>query len=270
MHDLLYERYMEWISLPADQVPDVLAGYAEELGLDVDQFRQDLEDHTFQERATSQYNDASAMGLPGTPTFIINGRLFPSEYWGSTIDELRRNLDIFLRLAALEDRLYDAPPPQVVDPDRQYIVTLQTTKGDIVIELYADQAPVNVNSFVFLAQEGWYDGVIFHRVIPDFVAQAGDPTGTGAGGPGYQCDDEITGLRFDQAGVVGIASAGPNTGGSQFFITLAPQPGLDGRYTVIGKVIEGLDVLQSLTPRDPGDPEAPPGDVIEAAVVEER
>jgi len=143
-------------------------------------------------------------------------------------------------------------------------------KGDIVIELYADQAPANVNSFVFLAREGWYDGISFFRVIPDFVAQAGDPTNSGVGHPGYQCTDEITELGFDQAGVVGIANAGPNTGSSQFFITLAPQSALSGRYTVIGQVVEGMDTLRSLSPRDPGDPNAAPGDMIETILIEER
>ncbi|HIE38670.1 MAG TPA: hypothetical protein EYP77_06325, partial [Anaerolineae bacterium] len=234
MHDLLFERYMEWAQLPADQMPQVLAGYARELGLDVDRFSQDLDNHAFQEKVLGQYQDAAALQLPGTPTFIVNGRVYPTDQWGLSY----LGIDAFIRLAMLEQ--FDAPPPQVIDPDRQYLANIRTAKGDIVIELYADQAPANVNSFVFLAQEGWYDGVTFHRVVPGFVVQAGDPTGTGAGGPGYQCDDEITSLSFDQAGVVGIASAGPNTGGSQFFITLSPQPGLDGHHTVIGKVVEGM------------------------------
>ncbi|HEC34214.1 MAG TPA: hypothetical protein ENI37_05805 [Chloroflexi bacterium] len=264
MHDLLYERYMEWAQLPVEQMPEVLVGYAQELGLDVDQFSSDLENHTFQEKAEAGYDEAAALQLPGTPTFLVNGRMYPAQQWGLSY----RGVDAFVRLALLER--YDDPPPQVIDPGRQYFATIRTAKGDIVVELYADRAPVNVNSFVFLARDGWYDGVTFHRVTPDFVAQAGDPTNTGAGNPGYQCDDEITDLSFGQAGVVGIANAGPNTGGGQFFITLAPQPGLDGRYTIIGQVVEGLDVLQSLTPRDPSDPEAPPGDVIETILIKER
>ncbi len=264
MHDLLYERYQEWIQFSADQMPQVLAGYARELGLDVDRFMRDLENHTFQEKAQAQYEEAVRLQLPGTPTFIVNGRMYPADQWGLSY----LGVDAFIRLATLKQ--YDAPPPQVIEPGKQYRATIRTAKGDIVIELYADQAPVNVNSFVFLARDGWYDGIIFHRVIPEFVAQSGDPTGTGAGGPGYQCDDEIGGLSFDQAGIVGIANAGPNTGGSQFFITLSPQPGLDGRYTIIGKVVKGMDVLQSLAPRDPGDPEAPAGDVIETILIEEQ
>ncbi len=264
MHDLLFERYQEWVQLPADQMIQVLAGYAQELGLDVDRFTQDLENHTFQEKIQAQFQDAMDMRLPGTPTFIVNGRMYPTDQWGLSY----LGIDAFIRLAMLKQ--YDAPPPQVIEPGTQYQATIRTTKGDIVVELYADKAPTNVNSFVFLAQEGWYDGVTFHRVIPEFVAQAGDPTGTGAGGPGYQCDDEISDLTFDEAGVVGVANAGPNTNGSQFFITLSPQPGLNGRYTIIGKVVEGMDVLQSLTPRDPSDPEAPTGDVIETILIEKQ
>ncbi len=266
MHDLLYERYEEWAGLPLEQMPDVLEGYARELGLDVEQFNQDLENHTYQEKAETQSDSAIAMQLPGTPTFVVNGRMFPFD-WGLSGEAL----DFFMQMALLAPLQYDSPPPQVVDPAKQYVATIRTSRGDIVIELYADQAPANVNSFVFLAQDGWYDGIIFHRVVPGFVVQAGDPTGTGYGNPGYQCDDEITpGLSFDGAGIVGVANSGPNTGSSQFFITLDAAPQLDGGYTIIGQVVEGMDVVQSLTPRDPQDPAAPPGDVIETIIIEER
>lgn len=266
MHDLIYERQQEWAQLSVDQMTEVLVGYAEELGLDVEEFTSDLESYAHQERISSQLQDAMAMELPGTPTVIVNGRMYPFE-WGLS----EEYLDAFVQLTLLEARQYESPPAQVVDPDVQYFATIRTAKGDIVIELYPEKASSNVNSFVFLAQEGWYDGITFFRVVPDFVAQAGDPTNTGAGGPGYECDDEIApDLSFDEAGVVGIANAGPNTGSSQFFITLAPKPELDGRYTIIGKVVEGLDVVQSLTPRDPSAPDAPPGDVIETIIIEER
>ena len=267
MHDIIYQRYQEWAQLPTDQMTDVLVGYAEELGLDVNEFRSDLEQQSFEDKIAGMYDDAVQMQLRGTPTIIVNGQLYPTEQWGLSYVMI----DAFIRLIELEDRRYTSPPPQVIDPSKDYIATIRTNKGDIVIQLYPDQAPLNVNSFVFLAQEGWYDNVIFHRVIPGFVAQSGDPTGTGAGSPGYQCDDEISpALSYNDTGVVGIANAGPNTGSSQFFITLAPQPNLDGGYTIIGKVIEGLDVLQSLAPRDPSDPQAPPGDVIETITIEEQ
>ena len=266
MHDLLFGRQREWAVLPADQMPQVLAGYAQELGLDVERFNRDLQEHTFQARVMGQYQEAVAMGLPGTPSFIVNGRMYPTDQWGISY----QGLSALIGLALLEPRLYSAPPAFQIDPARQYVATIRTPKGDIAIELFAAQAPLNVNSFIFLARQGWYDGTTFFRVIPDFVVQAGDPTGTAAGTPGFQCDDEIGDLKFDAAGVVGIANAGPNTGSSQFFITLAPQPDLDGHYTIIGKVVKGLEILQALPERNPADPMAPPGLEIESIQIEER
>lgn len=266
MHNLLFQRQQEWASLPAAQMPQVLVGYAQELGLDVERFRRDLENHTFQAKVMEQYQDAVAMGLSGTPSFIVNGRIYPTDQWGISY----QGLNALISLALLEPHLYSAPPARQIDTTRQYAATIRTPKGDIVIELYPSQAPLNVNSFVFLAREGWYDGTTFFRVIPGFVVQAGDPTGTAAGIPGFQCDDEIGNLKFDAAGVVGIANAGPNTGSSQFFITLAPQPDLDGHYTIIGKVVKGMEILQALPERNPADPTAPPGLLIEEVQVEER
>ena len=266
MHDLLYVRIQEWGQVSMEEMPDLLTGYAEELGLDTEQFAQALEDHTYQDKVESQGEDAMAMGLPGTPTFIVNGNMYPFD-WGLSGEAL----DLFIEMAQLGDIQFDSPPPEVIELGTSYQAIIRTEKGDIVIDLYAEQAPANVNSFVFLAQEGWYDGVIFHRVIPGFVAQAGDPTGTGIGNPGYQCDDEITpDLSYDGPGVVGIANAGPNTGSSQFFITLDAVPQLDGGYTIIGQVAEGMDVVESLTARDPQNPEAPEGDVIETILIEEQ
>ena len=266
MHDLLFARQQEWGSHSTNDLPTVLAGYAEELGLDVAQFRSDLENHTYQERVMASYQEAGQLGLPGTPSVIVNGRMFPFN-WGLS----EAALNAFLAAIALEARQFDAPPPQVITAGRQYFATVVTNKGSFVIQLYADQAPANVNSFVFLARQGWFDNVPFHRVIADFVAQTGDPTGTGIGGPGYECDDEIAeGLSYDEAGIVGIANAGHNTGSSQFFITLSPQPQLDGGYTIIGRVVEGMDVVLSLTVRDPSDPNAPMPDVIQTVTIEER
>jgi cyclophilin family peptidyl-prolyl cis-trans isomerase len=134
--------------------------------------------------------------------------------------------------------------------------TIETSKGRIVIELYADKAPKTVANFVKLATKGFYDGVIFHRVIPGFMVQTGDPEGTGRGGPGYTFEDEFApGLRHDAPGVVSMANAGPNTNGSQFFITLAPTPWLDGKHSIFGRVVEGQDVVGAIgnAPRDAND-----------------
>ena len=157
---------------------------------------------------------------------------------------------------------YEQPPEMTIDPDRTYSAVLHTERGDINVRLFPDLAPQTINNFVFLAREGFYDGCTFHRVIPGFVAQGGDPTGTGSGGPGYTIPDELSEHPFD-AGVLGMANAGPDTNGSQFYIALEAAPHLTGRYTVFGVVEEGLEVVRALTPRDPSSGgELPPGDRI--------
>jgi cyclophilin family peptidyl-prolyl cis-trans isomerase len=146
----------------------------------------------------------------------------------------------------------------VIDPAKGYTARMTTDVGDIVIRLHSDKAPKTVNNFVFLAREGFYDGVIFHRVIPDFMAQSGDPTGTGKGGPGYRFADEFhPDLRHDHPGVMSMANAGANTNGSQFFLTHVPTPWLDDKHSVFGEITEGVDVLMAIPERDPGARGAP-------------
>jgi peptidylprolyl isomerase len=165
---------------------------------------------------------------------------------------------------------YATPPAMAIDKQKSYVAVLETDKGVIKIRLMPDIAPQTVNSFVFLARQGYFDGVTFHRVLPGFVAQGGDPTGTGRGGPGYNLPDEFSDIPIDK-GIVAMANTGlPNSSGSQFFITYSRQERLDGGYTVFGEVIEGMDVAESLTPRDPDkNPNAPPGDRIIKMTIEE-
>jgi cyclophilin family peptidyl-prolyl cis-trans isomerase len=145
-----------------------------------------------------------------------------------------------------------------IDPKKKYKATIQTEKGNMVINLFADKTPKTVNNFVFLAREGYYDGVMFHRVIPDFMAQGGDPTGSGRGGPGYTFADEFDpSLKHNKPGILSMANAGPGTNGSQFFITHVPTPHLDGKHSVFGEVVEGMDVLMSIPARDPQRPDSP-------------
>ena len=153
---------------------------------------------------------------------------------------------------------WNNPPAMVIDPKKKYSATISTEKGDIVIELFADKTPKTVNNFVFLSREGFYDGTIFHRVIPDFMAQGGDPTGSGRGGPGYRFGDEFhPSLKHNKPGILSMANAGPGTNGSQFFITHVPTPHLDGKHAVFGQVTGGMTVLMSIPPRDPQRPEYP-------------
>jgi peptidyl-prolyl cis-trans isomerase B (cyclophilin B) len=162
------------------------------------------------------------------------------------------------------------PPSGALDTSKTYLAHFKTERGEIVAELYADRAPLTVENFVNLSRSGFYDGTTFHRVIAGFMAQGGDPTGTGRGGPGYQFGDEFhPDLRHDGAGVLSMANAGPGTNGSQFFITYGATPHLDDRHSVFGRVVEGMDVLNSLRERDPGrDPN--PGDRIDTVEIEER
>lgn len=158
----------------------------------------------------------------------------------------------------MTQKQWESPPPMDIDPSASYQATMKTNNGDIVLELWADKAPKTVNNFVFLAQEGFYDGVIFHRVIDDFMAQTGDPTGTGTGGPGYRFEDEFhPEARHDGPGILSMANAGPGTNGSQFFITHVATPWLDDKHSVFGKVSGGLEVLMSIPARDPSNPDAP-------------
>jgi cyclophilin family peptidyl-prolyl cis-trans isomerase len=153
---------------------------------------------------------------------------------------------------------YTNPPEFTIDLKKKYSATFKTDKGDIVCELFATKAPQSVNNLVFLAREGFYDNTIFHRVINDFMVQGGDPTGTGMGGPGYKFKDEFDpSLKHDKPGILSMANSGPGTNGSQFFITHVATPWLDGKHSVFGHVIEGLDVLMSIPARDPSRRDAP-------------
>src|SRR5215216_3352664 len=168
---------------------------------------------------------------------------------------------------------YDAYPPMTIDPSKQYLATFKLAKGgEFVVQLFPDKAPKTVNSFVFLAREGYYNGTTFHRVLEGFMAQGGDPTGTGSGGPGYYYEYEGNDLTFDKPGVVAMANTGPATptNGSQFFITFVPTPQLNGGYTIFGQVTEGMDVVNSITRRDPDQNPTFEGDTIETITIKEE
>jgi len=147
----------------------------------------------------------------------------------------------------MSQKEWASAPEMVVDSAKKYTATISTDKGDMVLELFADKTPKTVNNFVFLAREGFYDGTVFHRVIADFMAQGGDPTGTGRGGPGYRFADEFhPELTHDKPGILSMANAGPGTNGSQFFITHVPTPHLNNKHSVFGQVTEGIDVLMAV------------------------
>ena len=266
MHDLLFTRQADWSAMTVTDFQQWLVERAKELGLDVNKFTTDLTSPELVALAKDAWDTGQKIGLTATPTLVVNG-----EVWPGDVPMNAANIASVIQLTMLADRQFTQCPPMTTNPAKQYVATLHTEKGDIVIELYADRAPLAVNSFIFLAKSGWYDGVTFHRVVPGFVAQAGDPSGTGYGTPGYYFKNEISpDLKFSGPGVVGMANAGADSNGSQFFITYSAQPTLDGSYTIFGKVIQGMDVVSNLTPRDPskgGD--LPPGDkILSVSIVE--
>jgi len=187
---------------------------------------------------------------------------------GSTPEAAQSPTDV--APAGVSDQ-YSAPPPMTIDVNKEYLATIKLAKGgEFVVKLLPDKAPKTVNNFVFLAQQGYYNGTTFHRVLKDFMAQGGDPTGTGMGGPGYEFENEESDLTFDKEGVVAMANAGRDTNGSQFFITFGPQDYLNGGYTIFGQVIEGMDVVKGIKLRDPDTNPDYPGDEIESVTITEQ
>lgn len=172
---------------------------------------------------------------------------------------------------AATPKQYAAYPLMVIDVNKKYFAKFIMEKGgEFTVQLYPDKAPLAVNNFVFLARDGYYDGVTFHRVIQGFMAQGGDPTGTGMGGPGYQFKNEDNDLKFDKAGVVAMANAGRDTNGSQFFITFGPAEYLNGGYTIFGQVVGGMDVVNNIKLRDPQQNPTFPGDAIKTVTITEE
>lgn len=265
MHDYLYENQAIWSTLTVDAFDNWLVNTAAaSLDIDTTQFEADLNSDEMVAYAQSIWEFGQAVGLPGTPFFVLNG----SPYNGP-VDSV--NMGAIIQMMVLKEIQYTECPPMQIDPLKQYIATIQTESGEIVLELYPDVAPLAVNSFVFLAKDGWFDGITFHRVLPGFVAQAGDPTGSGIGGPGYAFRNETTTeLVFDRPGLLAMANSGPDTNGSQFFITYGSAEQLNGSYTIFGQVIDGMDVAENLTPRDPSQESGlPPGDEIITITIEE-
>ena len=169
----------------------------------------------------------------------------------------------------LRNNIYLSPPPNTLDDDTQYEAKIVTSDGSMTFELYADEAPLAVNNFVSLSRDGFYDGLTFHRVLEGFMAQGGDPTGVGTGSPGYRFEDEVDpNLIFDSRGILAMANSGPDTNGSQFFITFVPTPHLDGNYTIFGKLIEGDTVLSAINLRDPANPDNKGQEILEIQIQE--
>jgi cyclophilin family peptidyl-prolyl cis-trans isomerase/protein-disulfide isomerase len=279
-----YHNYLFANSGSFDQTK--LMAIAFQLELDMDAFEACMAADTVHGEIEDDFNVAVELGATGTPSFTINAEFIvgaqPIEEFQRVIEEqleyavnppppTEEPIGPAAEIVSIEEMpQWDASPEMAIDTDKNYRATLVTSRGDIVVELFADQAPITVNNFVFLAREGYYDLTTFHRVIDGFMAQAGDPSGTGRGGPGYTFEDETdNGLTFDEAGLLAMANAGADTNGSQFFITFAPTTWLDGAHTIFGRVIEGTDVLDALTRRDPTESPSYLGDTLITVEIEE-
>ena len=265
MHDLLFDRQADWSALTPAAFPAWLVKQAGSLGLDPARFQADMNGKQVTNRLTLILQKASGQTvLP--PVFFVNGT---SPYTG--LSDFA-SLDSVVRMEALTAIQFSSCPSWVIDTFKQYVATLHTSQGDVIIQLLPDKAPQAVNNFVSLARSGWYDGTTFFRVLPGLLAMTGDPSETGMGNAGYLFQTEITSnMRFDQPGMVAMDNSGPDTNGSRFFITLAPAAQLYGQYTIFGKVLSGLDVLAKLTPRNPKPGMVlSPGDLLNSVTIEER
>ena len=229
MYDILYMNQSVWFYYTEEEFIDWAKEQAQTLGLDMAQFEADVYDEDVRAALEENTNDLLNLGVHYTPFVIINDRISRDG-----------NPDLFSMIGLYQYNGSAECPDWVIDPSKSYTAILDTTVGEIAIDLFADVAPLAVNNFVFLAQKGWYDGLSFHRVIEDYIAQTGDPSGTGYISPGYKFVNETdNGLSFDKAGVVGMANPGADQNGSQFFITMEPAADLDGGYTIFGQVQEG-------------------------------
>lgn len=245
MNDVLFASQSQWQAMTAEDFTAWMKDQAKSLGMNTAKFASDLNSQDVIKAVNDSATVAAKLNLNSTPSVIVNRLLRSSRNDAATITS-------YLNYIKLADNADATCPPVTVDAKKQYTATLKTEKGDIVIALYPDKAPMAVNSFLHLVQDGWYKGAGFFRVIAGYIAQAGDPSNTGLGTPGYQYSNEVTPeLRFDRPGMVGMANAGADTNGSQFFITYAAVPELDGKYTIFGEVLSGMDVLSTIRPRDP-------------------
>lgn len=264
MHDLLYENQATWSAFTLEEFDTWVIETAGELGLDTTQFETDYTSEAIVDFAEATWVDGQALGIPGTPYLKINS-LYDARADAQT-------LIAYVELLKMEEQQFTECPPMTVDTADSYRAIVETVQGSFVIDLFADKAPMAVNSFIFLAENGWFDGVTFHRVLEGFVAQTGDPSGTGYGNPGYRFSIETSpDMLFDREGLVAMANSGPDSNGSQFFITYTETPDLNGNYTIFGEVVEGMDVVKSITLRDPETaPDLPPGDLLISITIEKQ
>ena len=264
LHDILFERQQEWVDLDREGFAEWLIAVASELELDPELFLIELSSGKYQAAMSTAYQTGIEAGIPGTPFIFMNGvwyRLNPTAI----------NLEASIRLELLKTKQYVEPPQIELTEGTLYFAHIELDQGEIIVQLFPELAPATLASFIFLAEQGWYDEIGFHTVQPNSLVESGDPTGTGLGGPGYLLLDEISDtLSFDEIGMLAMSSSGPNTNGSRFFINLTPLPHLNGSRTIVGHVISGLELIMGLNERDPLDDLFKPYELVIQAIRIER
>jgi cyclophilin family peptidyl-prolyl cis-trans isomerase len=265
MHDLIFERQQEWANLSSSDFIEWLRSASSEMELDTDQFMEDIESGRYIGLLEGYFQAGMSYGLIGTPTIFVNGNYFQ-------LEPTLTLLEASIRLELLEPKRQNNYPAFSLSDDGIYLAYLELDIGQVVIQLYAESAPLAVNSFIYLAQSGWYDDNPIFNVAAGKYVESGDPSGTGFGDQGYHYDTEtVPTLKFDKPGMVAMSNSGPKTNGSRFFISLAPLPELDGTRTIFGRVIEGLELLMELETRNPiEDLLTPPEATIRKIRIEEQ
>jgi cyclophilin family peptidyl-prolyl cis-trans isomerase/protein-disulfide isomerase len=267
LQDHLFNYQSEWQALSPEDFSSYLRDLLPTFELDPDQFELAMLNEEMTLALLNDLDTALQAGITTTPFILLNGQVYTA---------LSRDLSTIrtiIELELLKERQFDQCPPRVIEADTSYNATLHTSQGDIIIKLFPEYAPLAVNNFLFLAQQGWYDELLFYMVIPDEFALTGDPSGSSLGTPGYTFRSEINpALTFDRAGVMAMNNAGsPNSNGSQFFITYGPLPAYNAKFTIFGQVLQGLDVLQNLTPRNPtSDPTIAPADMLLSVTIDAK
>ena len=251
MHDFFFATQDAWKEMDQDTFSQYIWDQVAALGIESEQFNLDVNSDEISQKIAQHYDEAQNFGVT-PPVVLVNGTTAPP--YLNTVQDFFVWLDTLMIPYGrhIQDQQYSECPPMTVDTDADYTATLHTEKGDVLLALYPDVAPVTVNNFIFLAENDYYDNTPFYAVINGFIAQAGDPSGTGWGNPGFLYDLEVSAdLTFERPYMLAMGNSGPETSNSQFFITFNPLTYLNGQYTIFGEVLDGIDVLQSLTLRDP-------------------
>ena len=265
MHDFLFSNQSQWTGMkPADFQKWVIL-QSSTLGLDAARFQTDIGSPRVTTLVQKAWDDGQKINLPGAPMILINGEIIKWQV------NLLGQLETLIKLAMLPQKQFSNCPAMIINPAKQYSATIKTSKGDITIKLFADQAPNTVNNFIFLAKKGWYDNNPFIQHYPGFNVITGDPSGTGLGGPGYFIPDEKNNLLFDRSGMVAMKSSGPDSNGSLFFVTTSPASKLNSQQTIFGEVIAGMDIVNKLASQNTQSPNTEtPMDIIYTVLIEEK